>query len=156
LDTPSSRRGNFQEIIREVRWELDSRGFKDVKIFVSGGLDDESVRTLSEAGADGFGVGTSVSNAPGIDFAMDIVEREGKSVAKRGKLGGKKEVWRCDNCLLDHVLLEGIPAPSCSNCGNKTRPLLVKLLEGGRPTSPLPTPDKIRERVIDELGRLAV
>src|SRR5260370_1245202 len=107
LDTPSSRRGNFQEIIREVRWELDSRGFKDVKIFVSGGLDDESVRTLSEAGADGFGVGTSVSNAPVVDFALDIIEKEGKPVAKRGRHGGREEVWRCDKCLLDFVLLDG-------------------------------------------------
>jgi nicotinate phosphoribosyltransferase len=156
LDTPSSRRGNFPEIIREVRWELDSRGFKDVKIFVSGGLDDDSVRALSSTGADGFGVGTSVSNAPSIDFAMDIVEKEGKSVAKRGKLGGKKEVWRCDKCLLDYVLLEGVRSPSCTNCGNKTRPLLVKLLESGHITSPLPTPDKIRERVIDQLNKLAV
>ena len=156
LDTPSSRRGNFPEIIREVRWELDSRGFKDVKIFVSGGLDDESVGALSAAGADGFGVGTSVSNAPSVDFAMDIVEKEGKSVAKRGKLGGKKEVWRCDNCLLDYVLLEGVPAPSCPSCGNKTRPLLVKLLESGRLTSPLPKPDRIRERVIDQLKKLAL
>src|SRR5436853_4980866 len=115
LDTPSSRRGNFPEIIKEVRWELDSRGFKDVKIFVSGGLDDESVRVLSTTGADGFGVGTSVSNAPSVDFAMDIVDKEGKSVAKRGKLGGKKEVWRCDKCLSDYVLPEGVPSPSCSN-----------------------------------------
>jgi len=155
LDTPSSRRGNFAEIVKEVRWELDSRGFKDVKIFVSGGLDDESVRVLSTTGADGFGVGTSVSNAPSVDFAMDIVEKEGKSVAKRGKLGGKKEVWRCDKCLLDYVLLEGAPSPSCSNCGNKTRPLLVTLLESGRPTSPLPSPDKIRELVLDQLRKLA-
>jgi len=154
LDTPSSRRGNFQEIVREVRWELESRGFKDVKIFVSGGLDDESVRTLSEGGVDGFGVGTSVSNAPVIDFALDIVEKEGKPVAKRGKLGGKKEVWRCENCLLDYVLLEGVPSPSCSKCGNKTKPLLVKLLESGHPTSPLPTPDQIREHVIDQLRKL--
>ena len=154
LDTPSSRRGSFPEIIREVRWELDSRGFNDVKIFVSGGLDDESVRVLSRTGADGFGVGTSVSNAPSIDFAMDIVEREGESVAKRGKLGGKKEVWRCEACLLDQVLLEGVPAPSCSNCGKKTKPLLVKLLESGRPTSALPGPDMIREHVIDQLGKL--
>ncbi len=155
LDTPSSRRGNFPEIIKEVRWELDSRGFENVKIFVSGGLDDESVRALSATGADGFGVGTSVSNAPSVDFAMDIVEKEGKSVAKRGKLGGKKEVWRCDKCLLDYVLLEGAPSPSCSNCGNKTRPLLVTLLESGRPTSPLPSPDKIRELVLDQLRKLA-
>jgi len=154
LDTPSSRRGNFQEIVREVRWELDSRGFKDVKIFVSGGLDDESVRTLSEGGVDGFGVGTSVSNAPVIDFALDIVEKEGKPVAKRGKLGGKKEVWRCENCLLDYVLLEGVPSPSCSKCRNKAKPLLVKLLESGHPTSPLPTPDQIREHVIDQLRKL--
>ena len=155
LDTPSSRRGNFSEIIREVRWELDSRGFNEVKIFVSGGLDDESVGVLSQTGADGFGVGTSVSNAPSIDFAMDIVEKEGKSVAKRGKLGGKKEVWRCDNCLLDQVLLEGVPAPSCSNCGNKTKPLLVRLLESGRPTSASPAPDSIREHVINQLGKLS-
>jgi len=156
LDTPSSRRGNFPEIIREVRWELDSRGFKDVKIFVSGGLDDESVGVLSASGADGFGVGTSVSNAPSIDFAMDIVEKEGKSVAKRGKLGGKKEVWRCDKCLLDHVLLEDVPSPSCSNCRGKTRPLLVRLLESGRPTGPLPTAEEIREHVIHQLGKLTI
>ena len=156
LDTPNSRRGNFPEIIREVRWELDSRGFKDVKIFVSGGLDDESVGVLSASGADGFGVGTSVSNAPSIDFAMDIVEAGGKFVAKRGKLGGKKEVWRCDKCLLDHVLLEDVPSPSCSNCRGKTRPLLVRLLESGRPTGPLPTSDKIREHVIHQLGKLTI
>ena len=156
LDTPSSRRGNFPEIIKEVRWELDSRGFNNVKIFVSGGLDDESVSALSATGVDGFGVGTSVSNAPSVDFAMDIVEKEGKSVAKRGKLGGKKEVWRCDKCLLDYVLLEGVPSPSCSNCRNKTRPLLVTLLDGGRPTSPLPSADKIRELVLDQLRKLAV
>jgi nicotinate phosphoribosyltransferase len=156
LDTPSSRRGNFPEIIKEVRWELDCRGFEHVKIFVSGGLDDESVRGLSATGVDGFGVGTSVSNAPSIDFAMDIIEKEGKSVAKRGKLGGRKEVWRCDKCLLDYVVLEGSPSPSCTNCGNKTRPVLVKLLESGRLTSPLPSPDKIRELVLDQLRKLAV
>ncbi len=154
LDTPSSRRGNFPEIIREVRWELDSRGFKHVKIFVSGGLDDESVKTMSAAGADGFGVGTSVSNAPSIDFALDIVEAGGKLVAKRGKLGGKKQVWRCDKCLLEQVLLEKASAPACSKCGSKTKPLLMPLLEKGRLTKPLPGPDRIRERVLQQLERL--
>lgn len=37
LDTPGSRKGNFAEIIREVRWELDVRGHKKVKIIASGG-----------------------------------------------------------------------------------------------------------------------
>ena len=89
LDTPGSRKGDFAEIVREVRWELDTRGYNHVKIFVSGGLDEETVRILSDAGADAFGVGTAVSNAPTIDFAMDIVEIDGKLCAKRGKMVGK-------------------------------------------------------------------
>lgn len=40
LDTPSSRRGDFQKIIEEIRWELDLRGFGHVKIYVSGGMDE--------------------------------------------------------------------------------------------------------------------
>ncbi|UCB61508.1 MAG: nicotinate phosphoribosyltransferase, partial [Candidatus Bathyarchaeota archaeon] len=103
LDTPSSRKGDFAQIVREIRWELDVRGYKHVKIFVSGGLDEESIRILSEAGVEAFGVGTAISNAPTVDFAMDIVEMKGKPVAKRGKLSGKKQVWRCPHCLTDVV-----------------------------------------------------
>jgi len=154
LDTPGSRRGNFADIIKEVRWELDLRGFKNVKIYVSGGLDDESVRTLSDAGADGFGVGTTVSNAPSVDFAMDIVEAAGKPVAKRGKLGGRKEVWRCVQCLLEYVVPERAPAPVCRKCGSKTQRMLERLLEKGRVTGSLPSPDTIRENVIHQLAKL--
>ncbi len=154
LDTPGSRRGNFPEILREVRWELDSRGFSNVKIYVSGGLDDEKVRIMSEAGADGFGIGTSVSNAPTIDFAMDIVAADGKLVAKRGKLGGRKQVWRCDKCLVEIVLLENVPGPACPNCGGKMKPMLKRLVENGRVVEPLPPADKIRERVLDQLRKL--
>ncbi len=154
LDTPSSRRGDFAEIIREVRWELDSRGFNDVKIFVSGGLNDSSVKKLAEAGADGFGVGTSVSNAPTIDFALDIVEANGKFVAKRGKLGGKKQVWRCDDCLIERVKPARLPAPTCSKCGGKTHPLLMPLITRGGLATPLPSADKIRHSVLGQLKRL--
>jgi len=154
LDTPGSRRGNFPEILREVRWELDSRGFSNVKIYVSGGLDDEKVRIMSEAGADGFGIGTSVSNAPTIDFAMDIVVADGKLVAKRGKLGGRKQVWRCDKCLVEVILLESVPDPACPSCGGKTKPLLKRLVENGQLVEPLPPADKIRARVLDQLGKL--
>jgi len=79
LDTPGSRKGNFAEIVKEVRWELDLRGYKHVKIFVSGGLNEETVKTLLEAGAEAFGVGTCISNAPTIDFAMDIIEKRGNA-----------------------------------------------------------------------------
>jgi nicotinate phosphoribosyltransferase len=153
LDTPSSRRGSFVDIIREVRWELDSRGYKHVKIFVSGGLNDETVADLSRAGADGFGVGTSVSNAPSIDFAMDIVESEGKPVAKRGKLGGRKTVWRCDTCLTEIVTPPKASGPDCPECGGKTRTLLAPLLSKGVLRKPLPTPENIREDVLRQLER---
>src|SRR2546428_4144380 len=95
LDTPASRRGNFAAIVREVRWELDLRGHKDVKIIVSGSVDEKSIPALLEAGVDGFGVGTSLSNAPTIDFALDLVEVDGKPAAKRGKFRGREDLPRC-------------------------------------------------------------
>jgi len=156
LDTPGSRKGDFPEIIQEVRWELDLRGYQNVKIFVSGGLNEESVKTLSEAGADAFGVGTSVSNAPTIDFAMDIIEMEGKLVAKRGKLGGKKQVWRCPKCVVDSVLPFKSPQPNCPKCGGKTQPMLKPLIKNGKIVAKLPKPAEIRQYVLKQLERLSI
>jgi nicotinate phosphoribosyltransferase len=93
LDTTSSRRGDFRHILREVRWALDSEGYEHVDIFASGGLGPGDLRDLRDV-ADGFGVGGYVSNADPVDFALDIVEVEGVAGAKRGKLGGVKEVYR--------------------------------------------------------------
>jgi len=84
LDTPGSRRGNFRRIIEEVRWELDLRGYDWVKIFVSGGLDEESIREIVDV-ADAFGVGSAIASAKPVDFSLDIVEVEGKPITKRGK-----------------------------------------------------------------------
>ena len=151
LDTPASRRGNFASIVREVRSELDLRGRKDAKIYVSGGLDESSIPALADAGADGFGVGTSLSNAPTVDFAMDIVEREGKPVAKRGKFGGRKDLSRCGKC----GTLE-VNARKCPACGGKMSPALVRYLAGGTPAADLPGPDAIRDYVLEQLhGRPA-
>jgi len=93
IDTTASRRGDFRQILREVRWELDARGHEDVGIFASGGIDPAAIRELRDV-ADGFGVGSHVSNADPLDFALDIVEVEGELAAKRGKLGGAKQVYR--------------------------------------------------------------
>jgi nicotinate phosphoribosyltransferase len=154
LDTPGSRRGDFSKIIKEVRWELDIRGYEHVKIFVSGGLNEETVGTLSEAGADAFGVGTWVSGAPTADFAMDIVEVEGKPAAKRGKLGGKKKVYRCENCLMDFVRLFNSEPPICKHCGGDTVPMLKPLIKNGEITADLPSPSDIREYVMEQLKLL--
>jgi nicotinate phosphoribosyltransferase len=156
LDTPGSRKGNFVEIIREVRWELDVRGYKSVKIFVSGGLDEEMVKVLGEAGAEAFGVGTAVSNAPTVDFAMDIIELEGRLVAKRGKLGGKKQVWRCPECLVDAVLPFDSPKPECPECGGEMEPMLKALIERGKIVAELPEPKKIRRYVLEQTKKLSI
>ncbi len=155
LDTPGSRRGNFGDIIREVRWELDVRGYQHVEIFVSGGLDEESVKSLGEAGADAFGVGTAVSNAPTIDFAMDIVELEGKLCAKRGKLGGKKQVWRCSQCFSDIVLPFAAPQPKCKQCEGDTQPMLRPLIQNGKLVTELPQPSEIRQYVLKQVEKLS-
>lgn len=154
LDTPGSRRGDFKEIVREVRWELNARGFTHVKIFVSGGIDEEAIVELSEAGVDGFGVGTSISNAHTIDFALDLVELEGRMVAKRGKLGGRKQVWRCSRCFQDLVTLAREAQPKCPRCGESMNPLLKEYIVNGKIVQNLPRVDEIRSYVLEQLKRV--
>jgi len=96
LDTTGSRRGDFRHIVREVRWTLDAYGHEDVDIFCSGGLGPAQLRELRDV-ADGFGVGSYVSNADPLDFALDIVEVDGEPAAKRGKLTGTKAVYRTES-----------------------------------------------------------
>ncbi len=154
LDTPGSRRGNFAEIVREVKWELRVRGFGDVKVIVSGGLDDLNIEPLIEAGADGFGVGTSVSNAPTIDFALDIVEKQGKPVAKRGKLGGRKNGWRCAECLVEKIETPSSVSPRCPYCTGEMKPLLEPLIRKGKIIAKPSSVDEIRTRLLNELEKL--
>jgi len=149
LDTPPSRRGDFLELLKEVRWELDLRGFDKVKLFVSGGMDEEKIRLLSPA-ADAFGIGTWISNAPVVDFSLDIVEIEDRPFSKRGKLSGKKQVWRCSSCFSTRILPLEKRIERCS-CGGKFAPLLEPVMEGGKLIKDLPSPQEIREYVLKQL-----
>mgnify|MGYP000754131197 CR=1 FL=1 len=151
LDTPSSRRGNFPELIREVRWELDIRGWENVGIVASGGLDEYNIPELIEAGADSFGVGTSVTNAPVLNLALDIVEVEGEYAAKRGKLSGEKDVWRCKDCSERIVSLSSDDKPKCPDCGGETESMFEPLIEDGEIVRDFSGPDDIKERVVSQL-----
>lgn len=133
---------------------MDLRGFRDVKILVSGGLDEKAIPTLAAAGADGFGVGTSISNAPTIDFALDIVEKEGKPVAKRGKFSGRKHAYQCPKCLSFEVSTEGDKAFPCPQCGAAMRLAEIKLLDHGKRTFDQEEPRLIRQRVMSQIKRL--
>ncbi len=149
LDTPSSRRGNFRKILREVRWELDLRGFHHVRIIASGGLDEEEIVSLRDV-ADGFGVGTCISNAPTIDFSLDIVEVEGRPFAKRGKLSGGKQVVRCRTCAHREVVPERNAGAPC-RCGAPVEPLLLPAMKGGKVIDPVLPLRELRSRVIDQV-----
>lgn len=91
LDTPSERGGVTAELVKEMRYRLNHEGFDYVKIVVSGGLNPERIKTLSEAGADIFGVGSYIAHAVPMDMTMDLKEVDGKPVAKRGRLPGVLE-----------------------------------------------------------------
>lgn len=130
LDTPSSRRGDMLEIAREVRWELDLHGYSNVKIFISGGLDEISIPELNEV-ADAYGVGTAISNAPVVDFSLDIVEIEGEPIAKRGKRSGAKQLFICDSCQQRQVGSWNLDKLTCPGCGEMIGPKLEALVETG-------------------------
>jgi nicotinate phosphoribosyltransferase len=153
FDTPSSRRGNLLALLKETRWELDLRGYNHVKLFVSGGLDEYEIKRLNEV-ADAYGVGTSLSNAPVINFAMDIVEVEGEPIAKRGKASGMKDVYQCTECFRNIVVPANRSAPEKCHCGGSFTKLIQPLIRDGKLIAELPSPAEIRERVLKALPKL--
>ncbi len=158
LDTPGSRRGDIKKIIDEVRWELDIRGYKDVKIFLSGGVDLDLIKTLADSPVDGFGVGSSVSNARIIDFALDIVEKEGTPIAKRGKFSGTKLLFRCPKCYRYIAVRWRVgseePKPRCPRCNIYMENLMVKAIEGGEVKIEFKKPQEIRRYVVGQLEKI--
>lgn len=123
IDTTSSRRGDFRAILREVRWELDAQGFEDVDIFASGGIDVESLQALADV-VDGFGIGSYITDADPVEFALDIVAVEGEPIAKRGKLSGPKQVYRTADG--ESLLLRASETPPAD-----AEPLLKPLVRDG-------------------------
>ena len=139
IDTTSSRRGDFQHILEELRWKLDIRGHEEVGIFASGGVDPDTIRELRHT-VEGFGVGSYISNADPLDFALDIVEIEGEHAAKRGKLDGRKQVYRTPDGG-HHIGLAAHDGPEDGE------PLLDPLIESG---------DTVREFDIDQAADRAL
>ena len=141
LDTPGNRRGDFRDLMREVRWELDRHGFDHVKIFASGGIDVEYILHLNPV-CDAYGVGGAIADAPMIDYSLDLVEVSGEDRSKRGKRGGRKRLLELkDGSRL--VVPAGAPAPEGA------RDVLQKLQEL---YSPPPDAAALRQRVLGQLS----
>jgi len=155
LDTPSSRRGNMRKIVEEVRWTLDIHGYRHVKIFVSGGIDEREVAELRDV-VDGFGVGTSIAMPKSVDISMDIVEvKEGGSWVprtKRGKLPGARAVYECADG--SSVVVKWGEEPKCPD-GSTPTPLMEIAVDKGKVVYREESVLEIRERVLKKLLRRA-
>ena len=152
LDTPRSRRGDFLEIMKEVRWELDLRGYKEIKLFLSGGIDENDIERYNVF-ADAYGVGTAVSNAPVVDFSMDIIEIDGHPIAKRGKMSGSKRVFRCQECFKTKVSAAKERPERCL-CGGSEEEILVPFTSKGHLLQALPKASQIRDFVLEQLSKV--
>ena len=141
LDTPGNRRGDFRDLVREVRWELDRNGFEHVKIFASGGIDVEYILHLNPV-CDAYGVGGAIADAPMIDYSLDIVEVAGEDRSKRGKRGGRKRFLQLKNGPRK-VIPAGAPFPEGA------RDLLQPVAEL---FSAPPDVTAMRMRVLDQLS----
>jgi len=137
--------GELKKIGNELRWELDIRGRKDVKLFASGGLDEYSVKEIAEV-YDGFGVGTRIADAPTLDFALKGIEINGEPKAKVGNYSGAKSVYRND--FFDTVKLRKAAAPE----GHE--PMLKPLIINGKIVRKDEHVYDARKRFLENLERM--
>lgn len=137
--------GDLKTIGKEIRWLLNIKNRNDVEIFFSGGLDEYSILDLNDIG-DGFGVGTKIADADVIDFALKIIEVNGKPKAKYGNYPGKKTILRNDK-FEDIVTLYGNSKEGYKN-------LLKPLIRNGKIVREFEDVDEIRNRVLSNIDKL--
>lgn len=134
--------GDLVAMSQEARALLDEAGLSEVRIFVSGGLDEHDLAALVAAGApvDAAGVGTRLgvsADAPYLDSVYKLVAYDGRPVMKlsTGKetLPGAKQVFRrpgFDDC----IALREEEAPAGAEA------LLVPVMGEGRRLAARPEP----------------
>ena len=78
--------GVCPQLVRNVRAALDTEGFKDVRIVVSGGFSVDKIREFEsqQVPVDAYGVGSSLFQGR-FDFTSDVVLLDGKPCSKVGR-----------------------------------------------------------------------
>lgn len=151
--------GNLRDLAFAARRILDEAGLRQVGIFASGGLNEDEIARLVDAGApiDGFGVGTDMGvsrDAPSLDIAYKLVEYAGRGRLKlsTGKelVPGRKQIFRVErDGVADHDLLARHDEAASG------RPLLRCVMTGGVRSAEQPVSlDKARAHARAELERL--
>jgi nicotinate phosphoribosyltransferase len=164
---PASIRLDSGDLTADSRWArraLDRAGWKDVKVFASGDLDEYKIAEMLQKGAaiDAFGVGTALGtpgDAPHLNLIYKLVEVErGGKVREAAKFSrakatypGRKQVFRhltpAGEFKSDTIALEDEPP-------NGGRPLLVEVMRGSRRTAPAEPVHALRDRCIASLALL--
>jgi nicotinate phosphoribosyltransferase len=151
--------GDLIALSKSVRAILDQGGLRDVTIFVSGGLDEDSLLTFAKAKApiDGIGIGTSLTTSadvPNADFVYKMQEYAGlprrKKSDKKATWPGRKQIWRCygaDDRMSGDVL-------ALENSRQTGEPLLQLVVQNGTRVAPSPSLDDVRQQARRELERL--
>jgi nicotinate phosphoribosyltransferase len=148
--------GDLDGAARATRAALDGAGLTDVRIFVSGGLDEHDVARLVSAGApiDAVGLGTRLAvsaDAPYLDTAYKLVAYGERPVMKlspgKASLPGAKQVFRGHGCADVIGLRTEPPTPG-------TVPLLHQVMRAGTRTEPPTTLDAARARFHADLAAL--
>jgi nicotinate phosphoribosyltransferase len=153
--------GDLAALSREVRRILDEGGFREVRIVVSGGLDEHDIAALLEAGApiDTFGIGTRLNvsaDAPSLDMVYKLVRLNGRDLLKLSPdkvtwVGGKQVVRRlgADGRLAgDTLALEEEPVPDGATG------LLEPVMRGGAVLRPHPSMAEMRAYCAGQLATL--
>jgi nicotinate phosphoribosyltransferase len=151
--------GNLSEHAKVVRQILDSHGCKDVKIVLSGNLDEQRIEQLLADGTpvDSFGVGTSLdasTDAPTLDMVYKLQEYAGRARRKRSP---GKETWPGRKQVFREQDASGALAADCVALNEESMtgaPLLTELMRNGRRTVELPTLAGIRDACRECLAQL--
>ncbi|NOJ93804.1 nicotinate phosphoribosyltransferase [Corallococcus coralloides] len=151
--------GDLASLSHQTRALLDAAGLERVRIFASGGLDEDEVARLlaHQAPIDAFGVGTAMGvseDAPALDMAYKLVEYAGRGRLKLspGKvlLPGRKQVFREE--------WDGVASRDMLACHDEVlpgRPLLRRVMHQGRRLEGASPPlTALRMHAREELTRL--
>ena len=97
-------------------------------------------------------MGTAISNAPAIEFSLDIVAVNGIARSKRGKLSGRKHLWGCPQCGNRGISPATDRLGQCPRCGHRVRSLLVEMMHKGKRRGRVPSPFEIRALTLEEIA----
>ena len=150
--------GDLGALAREARALLDGAGLGQVRIFASGGLDENEIARLvdQDAPIDAFGVGTAMgvsADTPTLDMVYKLTQYAGSGRIKlspgKAVLPGPKQIFREE--------VDGIAVRDVIACATEQRPgraLLAPVMQQGRRLlAGKVTLQQAREYAADQLAR---